>query len=407
LAETLNLSTEDHIFQAKVWLVLHQPFFSHLVLEQHYVPDPEGVPTLSTDGKAVYYNPEFVSGLSVEILAGAICHELMHNLLFHLSRRRNRIAELWNLATDIAVNNDLIETGLRLPEGSIRHPEFKGMNAERIYAILHEEYTSAASNQTGTGDKGKGEDTMTRFLAGYGVKKEDLLNTHDRWKDACGDDTDNIWISKLFKGLAAAGKADYGGGVPGNCVRMVQALISPKVSWKEKLAHVLSFYLKPHDFDAGRPNLKYLSQGLYLPALKLEIPHQVIAALDTSASICRETLRSFWGELLELMQEVDNVKAVAFDTVVYEFDALSGQAADHGFSGPVMKGGGGTDFRPVFRYIEEDCIFPDILLIFTDLNGRFPDFPPSYPVLWIATQEVVKSPPFGEVLFIPQKEMVL
>lgn len=85
MAEGLNVSTADPISQAKVWLVLRQPFFAHVVLEQSCVPELEGGSTLSTDGKTIYYNPEFVSGLSVEEMAGAICHELMHNLLFHLS----------------------------------------------------------------------------------------------------------------------------------------------------------------------------------------------------------------------------------------------------------------------------------------------------------------------------------
>jgi predicted metal-dependent peptidase len=173
---------------------------------------------------------------------------------------------------------------------------------------------------------------------------------------------------------------------------MAKALVSPKVSWRERLAQVLSFYLKPNDFDPARPNLKYLSQGIHLPALKSETPYEVIAALDTSASISREALGSFLGELLELLKEVDDVKAVAFDTELYEFDPFSGQAVDLNFSELALKGGGGTDFRPVFRCIEGTCLFPDILVIFTDLNGRFPDFPPPYPVLWVTPKEMVKPP---------------
>ena len=63
------------------------------------------------------------------------------------------------------------------------------------------------------------------------------------------------------------------------------------------------------------------------------------------------------------------------------------------------KGGGGTDFRPAFKWVEESGIELSCMIYFTDLYGKFPDNQPEYPVLW-ATIGTNHRPPFGEHLEI-------
>lgn len=63
---------------------------------------------------------------------------------------------------------------------------------------------------------------------------------------------------------------------------------------------------------------------------------------------------------------------------------------------PTLKGGGGTDFRPVFDYLEnlnEDFRF---IIYFTDGKGSFPKYEPSIDTLWVMPQR--EDTPFGEVL---------
>lgn len=59
-------------------------------------------------------------------------------------------------------------------------------------------------------------------------------------------------------------------------------------------------------------------------------------------------------------------------------------------------GGGGTDFRPVFAYLEEQAIMPQSLIFLTDLCGQFPEEGPNYPVIWAAT--TTAQAPFGETI---------
>jgi predicted metal-dependent peptidase len=85
------------------------------------------------------------------------------------------------------------------------------------------------------------------------------------------------------------------------------------------------------------------------------------------------------------------VHVLYFDTQVHKADLF-----DQGK--PITLepvGGGGTSFSPCFEYIEEQLIEPQAL-VFTDLDGSFPDAAPNHPVLWAATKE--NSAPFGEVI---------
>ena len=53
-----------------------------------------------------------------------------------------------------------------------------------------------------------------------------------------------------------------------------------------------------------------------------------------------------------------------------------------------VTGGGGTDFRPVFSYIEEHSeLDPNLLIFFTDGYGDYPERPPPYPVMWLLTSD--------------------
>jgi predicted metal-dependent peptidase len=64
-------------------------------------------------------------------------------------------------------------------------------------------------------------------------------------------------------------------------------------------------------------------------------------------------------------------------------------------------GGGGTDFAPVFKHVEEQGIEAACLVYLTDMYGSFPKSAPDYPVLWVSTSHIDNAP-FGEVLSFPR-----
>jgi len=75
---------------------------------------------------------------------------------------------------------------------------------------------------------------------------------------------------------------------------------------------------------------------------------------------------------------------------------------DKYFNGDILdvdlKGGGGTDFRPVFEFIENELQDTKLLLYFTDLDGIFPIDEVNYEVKWVTSRDA--DTPFGDILFL-------
>jgi hypothetical protein len=77
-------------------LLLDHPWFGALSMRLGFEQRWD-ITTMATDGTGLYYNPEFVIGLSSEHVVSIIAHEVMHCALLHPYRRGNREPELWNV----------------------------------------------------------------------------------------------------------------------------------------------------------------------------------------------------------------------------------------------------------------------------------------------------------------------
>ena len=80
------------------------------------------------------------------------------------------------------------------------------------------------------------------------------------------------------------------------------------------------------------------------------------------------------------------------------FDDMTPFPADYRWR---AKGGGGTDFRPVFRYLDEHPEpEPDLLIFITDGDGDYPERAPAYPVMWLVTPDGKIDVPWGVRCFL-------
>ncbi len=120
---------------ARSELVLDHPFFAVLALRLELREDPD-CPTAWSDGRVLAYNPAYVRAVSLPRLKGLQCHEVLHLVCHHHTRRHGRDSALWNKACDYAINPILLEAGLELPTGFLEDPAHGGKNAETIYDDL-------------------------------------------------------------------------------------------------------------------------------------------------------------------------------------------------------------------------------------------------------------------------------
>ena len=128
-------------------------------------------------------------------------------------------------------------------------------------------------------------------------------------------------------------------------------------------------------------------------------------AVDTSGSIDEAQLQRFAAEVGSVLEQCPaTVHLLYCDLAITRRELFQRQDP------PILlkpKGGGGTDYRPVFALIEQVGIQPDCLVYLTDLVcDIFPQATPVYPVLWLHVGNGGTRPPFGEVVPLPAVEPV-
>ena len=175
---------------------------------------------------------------------------------------------------------------------------------------------------------------------------------------------------------------------------MIEGIRAPAVDWREVLRRFIQTTAR-NDYRWFPPNRRYVAMGLYLPSLRSEELGPVVIVVDTSGSIDEALVAQFSAEISAILEDCrpEAVHVLYCDTAVAGVETLSPDDLPLELK---PEGGGGTDFRPPFEWVEQQDIAPACLIYLTDLcSSRFPD-PPDYPVLWAATTE--RMAPFGETL---------
>ena len=119
-------------------MLVKYPFFGSVVASVGYKENKD-IPTAGTDGETIYYNPEYLEGLSVEEQTFIFSHEVCHIAFNHILRSEGKNPELWNIATDGVINQFLKRDGLKMATGGVDMAEAINYDAEQLYEKLLQE----------------------------------------------------------------------------------------------------------------------------------------------------------------------------------------------------------------------------------------------------------------------------
>jgi len=371
------MKANEKLTRARAQLVLDATFFGSLALRLFLVEDHQ-TDTAYTNGVILGYNPDFIDVLSMEESRGLVAHEVMHLACMHHTRRDGRDHYNWNVAADYAINGILEDSGFKMPAGSLCDGRYAGKSAEAIYALL-----PGQNNEDG----GTGQDNHQSPATTPGEVHDAPGNTPDI-KQA-----EAKWRVNIAQ---AAQQAKSMGNLPGGIQRMVDEMLYPKVDWQTLMRHFLE-QAASNDYSWLPPSRRYVSRGLCMPGLHSRELGRVVIAVDTSGSIDIEALSQFSAEISSLLEAFDAVIDVVYcDTKIQDHQQFERQDLPLEMQ-PV--GGGGTDFRPVFEWVEAQGISPCCLIYLTDLEcHRFPENIPGYNVIWVQTGGGDYNVPFGDVL---------
>ena len=152
------------------------------------------------------------------------------------------------------------------------------------------------------------------------------------------------------------------------------------------------------------PARRYIGSGLYLPSRRDKCL-QAVVVIDTSGSTLGD-MPEFFGELNGLLRafgsyELTVIQSDAAVQKVEKFNSTAPFSSDYSFE---ISGGGGTDFRPAFDYIQKNIISPNVVLYITDGYGIAPEVPPPYPVMWVLTHDGETPAPWGRAIKLKEHQ---
>ena len=411
-------------------LLRKQPFFGSLVLRLPLRPDPSRE-TLATDGHEIRYSPRWVAETDSHLIETAMARVVMACALKHHTRRGERDPERWQMASQLVTHALLRDAGFTLPPDAEAWEE---VSVEQAYDRLPEPQDgddgdggttpqdagaagaagqpspedgsadpddpsdSAADGRTqdegdqdedgrdedGPGEHGASDAPPSHDPSGTG----EVMDADARARDG-GDSAEapvdttaeeQAWDEAMHQALNIA-RAE--GKVPGQVEETVQGAHASTLDWRTLLRRYMTDTAK-RDYTWSQPNRRFIDSGLYLPAMHSEAMGTIAVFLDTSGSIYSylDTLESFWTEVCEIAHELNPERVIVLQ-VDSQITDVAEYASEDLPEELEAKGGGGTDFRPGFAWLEAEGIEPACCLYFTDMEcSSYPEAEPPFDVLW-------------------------
>ena len=349
--------------------MLENPYFGSLVTSIELRVNAN-IASFRPLGDVLEYNDEYLDVLDMKEVSTILANAAMHQALFHSERGKDKVSSVWNLASDYAINDLLVENGFMLPPMANYASRFEMLYAEQIYQILLDELDLKENDESRDNEEEPSEEMEEQDIP------EELLAKEE--------------YELLLEELNI--KLEQHGDLPKGIERFVKSTSKAKISWRDELYRYVNAHAKS-DYRMFPPSKKHLYRGIALPSIYGE-ELKIVVAIDTSASIDDTLLKLFLAELYEIMQVFTHyvIELIECDASIQNVQRLTPMESLE----PTLKGGGGTNFRPVFDYVEalnEDFKF---LIYFTDGKGAFPQYEPLIDTLWVMSESC--DVPFGEVL---------
>ena len=416
------------LIRARAALIMNHPFYGCLALRLKVIEAPE-VETMAVDGANLYYAPAFVDALSEPELIGVYVHELKHCAYLHFARRGNRDLKQWNVATDYAINLDVISEGFRLPQGGLLDTAYVNMSAEEIYSILFPpkpKQDAKAQGKDGQGapgsQDGQGAGTGTgspspsqgQGQPGTGSGRQPCHMPQACDPGRCGGILDAApdqagkeaaaadWQAAVAQAAAIAERSKPGS-VPGAFKRGATSAAFARVSWPDELRRFIDDATR-YDYSWARPNRRLLSSGIVMPGKVANGISKLVLVIDVSGSIGQTTLASFQAECKAALDEgnVETVSVIYNDTQVMCTEEFN--AGDELKLKPIR--GGGTAFSKVMAEIADKHMDAAAIVFFTDLEVSDFGEDSGLPHLWAVWgrsnrfHQLASKVPFGECLHV-------
>lgn len=378
-----------------------------------------------TDGETFFYEPKLFLNLYMEKGAQGINRFFLHTL-FHLLYRQVRenteSSPFWHLACDMVTEYTIDALGQEELTGKMSKAaqEFcsqiwengEGLSAEAVEERLERKKFSPSELEFW--QKCFEQDNHTLWKEVKEEQTEKLLDWALSLK-ASGEDGSGNGFGK--RGTQRGYKQEWYELQEERKRNYNKFLRLFTVEREELQLDMEAFDYIPYLYGLSHyGNLPFLEPLEYTEAKKLE---ELVIAIDTSASCKRPTVQRFLQETYAVLGQQENffkklrVHIIQCDCYVQEDVKVTCEKEWKEYLRHIkIQGGGGTDFRPVFRYVNEmlaDGRLKNLkaLLYFTDGDGIYPREKPDYEAVFLLTKEPPKEanvPSWATLLYMDERQ---
>lgn len=402
-------------------LYSHFPYMDGAFASLSYRWDKEEK-TVAVDGEYILYGKDFLINQyskSPAIVRRGYLHMLLHCIYQHIFPPKEYRWELWNLACDLAVELVIEQAGitaLRIPEDNVRKGVFNTLRghshyAEGIYRLLigerigvsveelkrafvFDDHSLWYEDQSGR-RQARMKQKWEKILAYTGQNK----NQHRHKPGSSrGEEEEEMAIH-------SPGRYDY------KSYLKQFALLREEVELDLESFDYIYYHLGMEEYG----NMPLIEPLEYKEVNRLQ---ELVIAIDTSSSCSREVVQRFLQETYSILSDRENffrkmkVYIIQCDCYIQDVAVIHNEEEWKAYCKNVtIQGRGGTDFRPVFRYVEKLIGQKELkelraLIYFTDGDGIYPREETIYETAFVFLRKTAKMemvPNWAKTLIVDEK----
>lgn len=346
----------------------------------------------------IHIGKEF-KNFTLEERMSILVHECRHIMSNHVFRTGDRDIGLFNIAADIAINQTIpYLPGIALLPSKYNFPA--DLTTEQYYELLLDEkkkQEKEKNNQESKDSSPDGDSDLQDSNESSNEHpkptehKEITLDSHELWNGS--DDKDTEELSKIIaeKMITDAISGTSKGNLPQDIENILENLRrTHKISWAKELRRYLSSKRGTKIETIRRRNRRFPDRRDLRGKKVQRDEHNIVVGVDSSGSMNDEDILNGLNEVLNLVKDrTDTIKVIQIDTEIK--NVINFSKKNSGFK---RIGYGGTYMGEIVRYLDQNNINPDVLIMISDMEIEDVSKDKNWnsfkkPVLWLSSRGII------------------
>jgi predicted metal-dependent peptidase len=383
---------EEELSRCIIKLLLKEPFYAHFlsgIVRKITNEVPTAAVGVLNGRMTLFVNEEFFMNElpSFSSRVAVIKHETLHILFKHCFRlgNMNYNLQLFNIAADIVVNQFIGDWDL--PKSAVTLASFPDLRLEANQTV--EWYYKKLF------DLNNDSQTAPHSMANLqNILIKESHSDHSKWGEQDGFSSIHSQLDEMIIQAKERTSSKDFGHVPSDIQRLVSQIMekrNPQINWKRALQLFSTSSRRTRIYHSQKRISKRYGTR---PGIKIKRYQKLIVAIDTSGSLQESHFSLFFSEIHNIWKQGAEIEIIECDAEVQRVYSYQGKRPEF------LKGGGGTNFDPVFKYIRQNRFKQfDGCIYLTDGYAPEPKVIPPCKVFWLLTPDGShKDIKFGRVV---------